>query len=80
MHDRNTWNDFLLSQPSQTGIFLQSWEWLDFQATMERKIWRLGINATGQQDNTCGGMWNSEDAVASGQELSVFAKGTNMAE
>lgn len=33
------WNDFLLSQPTQTGIFLQSWEWGEFQQAVGRKVY-----------------------------------------
>jgi len=39
--DKTVWNNFLLSQPTQTGIFLQSAEWLDFQETLGHKTWRL---------------------------------------
>lgn len=37
------WNNFLLNQPTQTGIFLQSAEWLDFQEINGHKIYRLGL-------------------------------------
>ncbi len=41
--DKTKWNNFLLNQPTQTGIFLQSAEWLDFQEKSGRKIYRLGL-------------------------------------
>lgn len=34
--DKNSWNAFLLAQPTQTGLFQQSWEWLDFQNSLGR--------------------------------------------
>ncbi len=43
INDKKVWNDFLLNQPTQTGIFLQSSEWLDFQETAGHKIWRLAV-------------------------------------
>lgn len=39
--DKIKWNNFLLNQPTQTGIFLQSAEWLDFQENLGHKTWRL---------------------------------------
>jgi lipid II:glycine glycyltransferase (peptidoglycan interpeptide bridge formation enzyme) len=47
--DKKRWNNFLLNQPTQTGIFLQSAEWLDFQEAMGRKTWRLA--AVDEQEN-----------------------------
>ncbi|MFA5413541.1 MAG: peptidoglycan bridge formation glycyltransferase FemA/FemB family protein [Patescibacteria group bacterium] len=41
--DKIKWNNFLLNQPTQTGIFLQSAEWLDFQENFGHKIYRLGF-------------------------------------
>jgi len=41
--DNIKWNNFLLNQPTQTGIFLQSEEWLAFQEKLGRKIYRLGL-------------------------------------
>jgi lipid II:glycine glycyltransferase (peptidoglycan interpeptide bridge formation enzyme) len=41
--DKIQWNNFLLNQPTQTGIFLQSSEWLDFQENFGHKIYRLGL-------------------------------------
>ena len=40
LHDRAGWNEFLLAQPSQAGIFLQSWEWGEFQKAVGRKVFR----------------------------------------
>lgn len=42
--DKIKWNNFLLNQPTQTGIFLQSAEWLDFLETMGHKTHRLGLS------------------------------------
>ena len=42
--DKIRWNNFLLNQPTQTGIFLQSAQWLDFQETMGHKTYRLGLS------------------------------------
>lgn len=47
-------NNFLLSQPDNGGIFLQSWQWGEFQQGLGRQIWRLGF-----------GKDNSEDLVSS---------------
>jgi lipid II:glycine glycyltransferase (peptidoglycan interpeptide bridge formation enzyme) len=41
--DNIKWNNFLLNQPTQTGIFLQSEEWLAFQEKLGREIYRLGL-------------------------------------
>ncbi|MBI5071794.1 peptidoglycan bridge formation glycyltransferase FemA/FemB family protein [Candidatus Falkowbacteria bacterium] len=41
--DKIRWNNFLLNQPTQTGIFLQSAEWLDFQEIIRHKTLRLGL-------------------------------------
>jgi peptidoglycan pentaglycine glycine transferase (the first glycine) len=49
INDKKNWNNFLLNQPTQTGIFLQSAEWLDFQEAMGHKIYRLGL--TDEQKN-----------------------------
>ncbi len=38
--DRASWNQFLFSQSSQTGIFLQSWDWGEFQKAVGRKVYR----------------------------------------
>lgn len=43
INDKLKWNNFLLNQPTQTGIFLQSWEWLDFQKIVGHKTHRLGL-------------------------------------
>lgn len=40
INDRVQWNSFLLSQFSQTGIFLQSWEWGEFQEAVGRGVYR----------------------------------------
>lgn len=58
--DRGKWNRFFLEQPTQAGIFLQSWEWLAFQESLGRRVWRLGITeqlnneATQQLVAVCG--------------------------
>jgi peptidoglycan pentaglycine glycine transferase (the first glycine) len=58
--DKSQWNNFLLSQPTQTGIFLQSAEWLDFQETMEHKIYRFGLtDNTGALQSVCGFILNN---------------------
>lgn len=49
INDKTEWNNFLLSQPTQTGIFLQSAEWLDFQEIVGHKTWRLA--SVGEQKN-----------------------------
>jgi peptidoglycan pentaglycine glycine transferase (the first glycine) len=41
--DKKIWNNFLLNQPTQTGIFLQSSEWLDFLEKSGHKTNRLGL-------------------------------------
>ncbi len=43
INDKIEWNNFLLNQPTQTGIFLQSAEWLDFQGTVGHKTHRLAL-------------------------------------
>lgn len=43
IYDREQWNQFLLREPTQVGIFLQSWEWLDFQEKIGRQVYRLGM-------------------------------------
>ncbi len=50
--NQKQWNDFLLSQPTQAGIFLQSWEWLEFQKALGRKVWRLGITRKDTNEKT----------------------------
>jgi lipid II:glycine glycyltransferase (peptidoglycan interpeptide bridge formation enzyme) len=47
--DKIKWNNFLLNQPTQAGIFLQSAEWLDFQETVGHKTLRLA--AKDEQQN-----------------------------
>lgn len=42
-HDGKLWNRFLLSQPSQAGIFLQSWEWLEFQESLGFPVSRIAV-------------------------------------
>jgi lipid II:glycine glycyltransferase (peptidoglycan interpeptide bridge formation enzyme) len=52
--DKTKWNNFLLSQPTQTGIFLQSAEWLDFQEAAGHKTYRLGVVENGEITAICG--------------------------
>ena len=40
INDQKVWNEWLLSQRMQTGIFLQSWEWGEFQKTVGHKVHR----------------------------------------
>ncbi|MFZ5364316.1 MAG: lipid II:glycine glycyltransferase FemX [Patescibacteria group bacterium] len=54
INDKKVWNDFLLNQPTQTGIFLQSSEWLDFQETAGHKIWRLAVMDNQKISSLCG--------------------------
>lgn len=59
IEDKTKWNNFLLNQPTQTGIFLQSEEWLVFQEKLGRKIYRLGL--VDEQNNLsaiCGAIVN----------------------
>ncbi len=42
--DKIAWNNFLLNQPTQTGIFLQSAQWLDFQEAAGHKALRLAYS------------------------------------
>jgi lipid II:glycine glycyltransferase (peptidoglycan interpeptide bridge formation enzyme) len=37
--NKEKWNNFVLEN---NGLFLQSWEWGEFQESLGRKIWRLG--------------------------------------
>jgi lipid II:glycine glycyltransferase (peptidoglycan interpeptide bridge formation enzyme) len=37
--DKDAWNQFVIEN---SGLFLQSWEWGEFQESLGRKIWRLG--------------------------------------
>ena len=39
--NKKSWNDFVAASPY--GSFLQSWEWGEFQASQDRKIYRLMI-------------------------------------
>ncbi len=39
--DKRLWEEFLLSHHPNT--FLQSWSWGEFNESIERKIWRLGV-------------------------------------
>lgn len=52
--DKIKWNNFLLNQPTQTGIFLQSAEWLDFQEKLGHEIYRLGMTEGGEMSVLCG--------------------------
>src|SRR3989338_2506576 len=40
INDQKVWNEWLFSQRTQTGIFLQSWEWGEFQKTVGHKVQR----------------------------------------
>ncbi len=44
--DKNQWEEFLLSCPQKT--FLQSWNWGEFQVSLGKKIWRLGMYEQGK--------------------------------
>jgi len=58
--DKIKWNNFLLNQPTQAGIFLQSAEWLDFQENFGHKIYRLGLtDDTGAPQSVCGVILNN---------------------
>ena len=58
--DKIKWNNFLLNQPTQTGIFLQSAEWLDFQEINSHKIYRLGlVDKENNLKTICGAIVNS---------------------
>ncbi len=60
INDKTKWNDFLLNQPTQTGIFLQSAEWLDFQENFGHKIYRLDLtDDTGAPQSICGVILNN---------------------
>ena len=37
--NQEEWNKFILEN---NGLFLQSWEWGEFQKSLGRKVWRLG--------------------------------------
>jgi len=41
VRDRKAWNELLLSQPGQAGIFLQSFEWGEFQKAVGRNVYRF---------------------------------------
>ena len=41
VQDREHWNQFLLREPTQVGLFSQSWEWLDFQEKIGHDVYRL---------------------------------------
>jgi lipid II:glycine glycyltransferase (peptidoglycan interpeptide bridge formation enzyme) len=71
--DKIAWNNFLLNQPTQTGIFLQSAEWLDFQETAGRKTWRLAMfNEQGNIAGLCGAI---EHAVRFGKKYFYIPRG-----
>jgi len=40
-NQKNQWNKFIAENCSES--FLQSWEWGNFQESLRRKIWRIGI-------------------------------------
>lgn len=40
INDKAQWNELLLKQPTQSGIFLQSWEWGEFQQAVGRCVYR----------------------------------------
>lgn len=54
VQDKYAWDGFLLAQPTQVGIFLQSWQWGEFQTRLGRKVWRLGITRTDTNRKTNG--------------------------
>jgi len=41
IHDKETWEEFSLKQ--SPSVFLQSWNWGQFQKSLKRKVWYLGI-------------------------------------
>ena len=41
--EAEVWDSFLLNQPTQAGVFLQSWPWLSFQESLGNRVWRLGV-------------------------------------
>ena len=43
---RENWNKFIIENSSES--FLQSWEWGNFQQTMGKKIYRIGVEDEGQ--------------------------------
>lgn len=60
INDKIKWNNFLLNQPTQAGIFLQSAEWLDFQENFGHKIYRLGLtDDTGAYQSVSGVILNN---------------------
>lgn len=44
--DVKVWDEFLLNQPTQVGLFPQSSSWLDFQEALGKKVWHLGLEKT----------------------------------
>ncbi|MEK7606744.1 MAG: peptidoglycan bridge formation glycyltransferase FemA/FemB family protein [Patescibacteria group bacterium] len=52
--NREQWNRFLLDQPTQAGIFLQSWEWLAFQESLGRRVFKMGALLDGKLAAVCG--------------------------
>lgn len=56
--DKESWNAFLLSLQTQTGVFQQTWEWLMFQHSLGRRAVCLGITpeAPTQEPETLAGI------------------------
>jgi len=46
INDKIKWEEFLSQCSEKT--FLQSWNWTEFQKTLESKIWRFGVYENGQ--------------------------------
>jgi len=44
--DPKSWDYFVLQHPDST--LLQSWQWGEFQKSLNHKIWRLGVTESGQ--------------------------------
>jgi len=40
-NQKEVWNEFITENCSES--FLQAWEWGEFQKSLERKVWRIGI-------------------------------------
>ena len=59
-NQKEIWNEFIAKNNSEG--FLQSWEWGEFQKSLGRKVWRIGIIE--DKKNLESGIWNIENLVA----------------